>query len=167
MRKREWNFGIAILCFVTLFSSCLSWSKFLTPSIPQEVIDDARANELPIIIAGVYTSSPNSAGGVDLTIVYKNISDRTIKYAIFRVEAFNRVDDPVRCEIRNDKYFGGRDTGPIEPSKFSGIGKAWTNAWYNNSITYAKIDRVTIIYMDNQEEDFSGKNIARMINSQQ
>ena len=116
MKKREWNYGIVIMCFVLLFSSCL------TISIPQEVIDDARASNLPIIITRVYTSSPNSAGGVDLNIVLKNISDKTIKYVVFSVEAFNRVDDPVRCDIRNDKYFRGRDTGPIEPLKVSGIG---------------------------------------------
>lgn len=53
-----------------------------------------------INIINVYPSKPNSAGGVDAHTVWKNTSDKTIKYIRFEWEPYNAVGDRVACEIR-------------------------------------------------------------------
>ena len=129
----------------------------------QDFIDNAKLNNLPIVISYINTSNPNSAGGVDLYITFMNISDKTIKYVIFSVEAYNAVDDPVRCNIKNDEYFNGQVTGPIEPLEQHGKNSLCENALYNNSIKYAKIESLTIIFMDNQEIVFNNQAVENMI----
>ena len=52
-----------------------------------------------IQIIKYYTSNPNSAGGVDLNIVWKNNTKKTIKYVRWTVSAINAVEDEVYSTI--------------------------------------------------------------------
>lgn len=121
----------------------------------QASIDEAASI---IRIVSMRTSRPNSAGGVDLFIHWQNTSDQTIRYATFTVQAYNAVDDPVQCTIRNrDTQFRGQVTGPIEPGQHRGNdGTRWSCAWYNSTISYGKITRVEIEYMDRSTVTVSG-----------
>lgn len=108
-------------------------------------IDEIK-NSIKILRA--YPSEPNSAGGVDLSIVFKNMSSKTIKYVSFEVVPYNAVGDAVECTIRHRPSFGGRVTGPIQPKQVYGEDMAWSCAWYNNTIRTVKVIGVNIIYMD-------------------
>ena len=105
-----------------------------------------------IRIKKYYTSSPNSAGGVDFNIIWQNKSDKTIKYVAFEVVPFNAVGDIVECTIRNSSNFRGQVTGPIGKNKWSGYGTTWSNAWYNNTIKKIEITEVNIDYIDGTSE---------------
>ncbi len=96
----------------------------------------------------VWTSEPNRVGGVDLYLKWKNVSDKTIKYAHFACDLYNAVDDRVSCEIRNNYTFRGKVTGPIEPGQIEGDNTYWDTAWYNNSGKYPKIIEIELEYMD-------------------
>lgn len=63
-------------------------------------------------------SSMNSAGGVSPKIYYRNNSGKTIKYIDWFLTAYNRVDDPVRCLVKNHVIALARTTGPIAPFSF-------------------------------------------------
>jgi hypothetical protein len=93
-----------------------------------------------------YTSNPNTAGGVDLHIIWKNKTRRTIKYANFRVTAINAVGDEVRSEIGH--YGTAVATGPIRPGVVNGYGTYWDCMWYNSSIRKCKVTSVDLEFMD-------------------
>jgi carboxypeptidase C (cathepsin A) len=99
-----------------------------------------------IQIIKAYTSTPNSVGGVDLTIVWKNKTKRVIKYANFRVSAINAVGDEVRSEISH--YGTAVVTGPIKPNSVYGYGKYWDCMWYNSTIVKCDITSVELEFMD-------------------
>lgn len=96
----------------------------------------------------VWTSNPNSAGGIDLHIKWKNVSDKTVKYAYFECDLYNAVDDRVSCDIRDYYTFRGKITGPIAPGTIYGDNVLWETAWYNNSGKYPKVIGIELEYMD-------------------
>jgi len=62
------------------------------------------------------TSVPNSVGGVNVTTMFKNTSDKTIKYVYINCTPYNAVDDAVPCSIRGFDVLDLSITGPIEPN---------------------------------------------------
>jgi len=98
-----------------------------------------------------YTSNPNSVGGVDCNIVWKNNTKRTIKYMRFGVVAVNGVDDPVTCRIRDRYITYVRVTGPIKSKTTDGWNTYWENIWYNHSIKKMKIHSYEIEFMDGEK----------------
>jgi hypothetical protein len=105
-----------------------------------------------IRIKKFYSSSPNSAGGVDFNIIWQNKSNKVVKYITFEVVPYNAVGDIVECTIRNSSTFRGQVTGPIKKNKWNGYGTTWSNAWYNNTIKKIKVTGVDIDYVDGTSE---------------
>lgn len=66
-----------------------------------------------IRILSVY-GIPNSAGGVGPTIIWRNDSGKTIKYATFTATPYNDVGDAVASTIGRRKTVQLEVTGPIE-----------------------------------------------------
>ena len=102
-----------------------------------------------IQIIKAYTSEPNSAGGVDLNIVWKNKTKRIVKYARFKVSAINAVNDEVYSEIshfNSPEYV--RVTGPVNPNKINGYGTYWSSLWYNYTIEKCIVRSVELEFMD-------------------
>lgn len=132
----------------------------------REAEEQAKENEIieniknSIKVSRIWTAQPNSAGGVDLYINWKNLSDKVIKYAYFTVEPYNSVNDTVTCTIRHYSEFTAQDDGPFKKGQgTSGTGYYWENAWYNHSIRGARLKSVRIIYMDGDSLDVSEKYI--------
>ncbi len=103
-----------------------------------------------IHITKLKKSKPNSAGGVDLFIGFKNKSDKVIKYVYFSVIPYNAVGDVVSCEIRRDSIFKAQVTGPYEKGEglngdYDGY---WDCAWYSYDIERIELSEITIEYMD-------------------
>lgn len=112
---------------------------------------EVKTNPKEIIrIKKVKTSTPNSAGGVDLDINWVNMSDKIIKYITFTTYPINAVGDVVECTIRtqNMGQFRAQETGPISKGQGNKAGYVWENAWYNYSIVRAIVMQVDIEYMD-------------------
>jgi hypothetical protein len=107
----------------------------------------------------VRTASPNSAGGVDLSIYWHNRSKKTIKYVHWTFDAYNAVNDPVSCTIRGDRHFIGKETGPFVPGSWNGGYSSWECAWYNYSIVKAKLIEAEIEYMDGTTLTLQGNQI--------
>ena len=103
-----------------------------------------------IEIIKYYTSSPNSAGGVDCNIIWKNLSEKTVKYARFTVVPYNKVNDRVKGE---HDYNGNGEktvevTGPVKSKQIYGYGTYWDCLWYNWTIDYMLITGIEIEYLD-------------------
>lgn len=111
----------------------------------QKKIDNARSL---IRVIRLYTSEPNSVGGVDLHIIWRNNSNKTIKYIRFSVTPYNAVGDPQSSEIGGTSSINAKVTGPINPGITYGEGYLWECAWYNNTITTVKLNGIEITYMD-------------------
>lgn len=105
---------------------------------------------------------PNSAGGIDLCIVWKNVSDKTVKYADFTCALYNAVDDMVQDTITHRFYFKGRVTGPVQPNEIYGKNYFWENAWWNNSGKYVKITGIQLEYMDGTKIEIPDSHIDEL-----
>jgi len=103
-------------------------------------------------------NTPNSAGGVSARVNIYNNSGKEIKYLKFKCIPFNRVGDIVASEIGDkvDAYL--QLTGPIAVNKMGTV--TFENIWYNNTISNAIIDEVSIQYMDGTEEILSKDEIV-------
>lgn len=104
--------------------------------------------DMNVKIINAYTSAPNSAGGVDLHVIWKNCSNKTIKYITFNCIPFNAVDDQVYCDIRGYASYNGQETGPISPGITYGYNRYWDCAWYNSTIKRTEVLSIDIEYMD-------------------
>lgn len=121
-------------------------------------IEDSIHYTNTLKIVQLYPSTPNSAGGVDLNIVWTNKGE-TIKYAIFSVSAYNAVDDKVYCTIRDISTVRAQVTGPIDKGQTNGYGSYWSCMWYNWSVKKIKIDKIELEYMNGETEIIEGDNI--------
>ena len=93
-----------------------------------------------------YTSLPNSVGGVDLHIIWKNKTKRVVKYANFQVSAVNAVGDEVFSEIRQGGIAVA--TGPFKSNSVNGYGTYWGCMWYNSTIKKCIIQSVELEFFD-------------------
>lgn len=131
-----------------------------TAKAKEEAEKGAKGKAREIIrVKSVYPSEPNSAGGVDLYIVWQNKSSKIIKYAYFEVEPYNAVGDVVSCSISGNSTFRGQETGPIKQNQWRDDGRYWECAWYNNTITKVKLLQVDIEYMDGSNVSLTGNDI--------
>ncbi len=130
--------------------------------------EEARIQELKntIKIISVTTSRPNSVGGVDVRTVWKNTSDKTIKYASFLWTPYNAVGDPVYCTIARESEKGGRVTGPVKPGETRGYREIWSAMWYNNTIKKATLDKIELEYMDGSTDTIDGLDIEHVYKKQ-
>ena len=120
-------------------------------------IEEIKAS---VKVTKIWASTPNSAGGVDLYINWKNLSNKIIKYAYFTVVPYNSVNDIVNCTIRRYSKFTAQDEGPYSKGQGTqGTGYYWENAWYNYSIKSVKLESVRIEYMDGTSLDIPEKYI--------
>lgn len=128
----------------------------------QEIADSiARVEHLNAVkksiqIEGYALQDPNSAGGCDVTIYYRNtLKNKIIKYVVFVCKFYNAVDDEVACEIRGYRNFRGQDTGPIKYWEYSG--GTWDCPIYNWSARKMEIIGIEIDYMDGTELNISAE----------
>ena len=116
-----------------------------------------------IEIIKYYTSSPNSVGGVDCNIIWKNLSEKTVKYVRFTVVPYNEVNDRVKGEY---DYNGNGEktvevTGPVKSKQINGNGTYWDCLWYNWTIDYMLITGIEIEYLDGSIISTSDINIIQ------
>lgn len=116
-----------------------------------------------IEIIKYYTSSPNSVGGIDCNIIWKNLSEKTVKYARFTVVPYNKVNDRVKGEY---DYNGNGEkivevTGPVKSKQIDGYGTYWDCLWYNWTIDYMLITGIEIEYLDGSIISTSDVNIIQ------
>jgi len=70
--------------------------------------------DTPIRIFKTELTDIDSVGGVSFRIFWNNHSTKDIKYIHFYVTPYNRVGDPVKCEISKNSTQGCYDTGPFK-----------------------------------------------------
>jgi len=126
--------------------------------------DSVKLNSnIPILITRIDRSQPNSAGGVDLKIGMVVFSEKTIKYIRFTVDAYNKVQDKVRCEILRSSQRIALLTGPYKKGFSTERPFTWENMFYNNTIDCFKLVHVEIEYMDGSIETFSEPDIKKLL----
>lgn len=106
-------------------------------------------------------SDPNSVGGCDYTLHYKNKSNKTIKYVNFTIDFYNAVNDRVYCEIQGGSSRSCKDTGPVYPEEWGG--GTWDCVIYNYSADYAKISHLSIIYTDGSSTSVSASDVKQLL----
>ena len=84
--------------------------------------------------------------GYTVLIKFKNDSSKVMKYGIFNVTPYNKVDDP------EDETKGLRFIGPIKKHKT--IIATFDGLWLTNDvIKKVKLESAKAIYMDGSEEE--------------
>ena len=133
----------------------------LLASCTAQHLQVGEQHNAPVVISVAGISNINSVGGIDVYINFTNTSGRTINYLTFVVEAYNRVGDPVRCEIKRSSTVALRATGPYQHGRGTSIlnpGR-WETVFYNHSIREIKLKEIIIEYANGQEEIIAEKDI--------
>ena len=104
---------------------------------------------------------PNSAGGCDYHLCYTNVSSKTIKYLYWTGEVYNRVNDPVYCEVRGSSWYTGVDTGPVSPGSSLG-GGVWECIVYNYAADTVKLHDISIDFTDGSHASLSATDIRTL-----
>lgn len=128
------------------------------PSEGRETTVDPK--DLMLLYRSV-VSAPNSADGVDYSVVLKNTGSETIKYVTISVAAYNSVGDPVACEITNESTKSCRITGPLDPRQSASV--TFDCVWYNPTVSYPVIDAITIQYMDDSIVELGKPDVEKII----
>jgi hypothetical protein len=171
--------GLALVLFLCVSISTIS-SQSSSPTddeikarILQEQIEKftPQSNLLiekgyPIIIRYIGNGRPNSAGGVDARVIFFNISGKEIKYTLFKVLPYNKVNDIVKSEIGGKTLAILQKVGP-NPSGFdkwnSEISADYSNIWYNSTIDHILLEGIEIEYMDGTKAEFNKEQSNEMI----
>lgn len=127
--------------------------------VGHETYTTASVTSLSVFMGGepspVFVNGPDEVGHIGAQIFVENIAGKTIKYATVYLTPYNSVGDQVHCTVEGHSTYGIEITGPLT------IGQKWEGysdgMWYNNSIVYAKIDHVHVIYMDGTQEIYEGR----------
>ncbi len=118
----------------------------------------AEKYKLPVIFKNVYTSSPNSAGGVEVTFIIYPLSETPIKYIDLKMQAYNAVNDLVTSDIDGIKTKNLRLVGPMKRSYSIDI-FGIKNFWYNSTISCSIITNVEVTLMDGSTKSYAGKEL--------
>lgn len=95
--------------------------------------------------------SLNSVGGLDITISFKNESNKTINYIDTVYKVKNSVEDEVACRIHGFNHPKLHYTGPLKPNESQ---KAlWGAAVYNSTITQIHINKLSVEFSDGTSQD--------------
>lgn len=131
--------------------------------IAQEKVQELIERGFPLAVYKYSSGTPNSAGGVDVNIHYKNISSKDIKYIVFTLKPYNAVDDIVTCTISGRAEAKLKVTGPLYAMNMGDPDYSnWKNVWYNFSIKRIEIEKVEITYMDDSKESFLASQALEM-----
>ena len=106
--------------------------------------DYLRSNSLTPI--PIMLTAPNSAGGVDVWICFRNVSDKPIDYISFALTPYNAVGDVVSSEIGGTSTAVLRFTGPL--LRDDSDRAHWENVWYNSTVDHAILESATIEFSD-------------------
>ena len=156
--------------YVVKETDAMSGKTYVKVVEQKQIEDSLKVVELEtfkksIEIIKYYTSSPNSAGGVDCNIIWKNLSEKTVKYVRFTVVPYNEVNDRVKGE---HDYNGNGEkvaqvTGPVKSKQIYGNGNYWDCLWYNWTIDYMLIIGIEIEYLDGSVISTSDVNIIQKL----
>ena len=130
----------------------------------------------PVIVSYFGISEPNSAGGVDVTIRYQNISGEVLKYVRFDFEGYNAVGDLQKSSVGDTITQTGKDTGPIKPLNdiveltervasydVDVPGGTFENMWYNSTVNCAILTSIRVEKMNGETIIVDEKNELRNI----
>lgn len=143
-----------------------------TSSAPHKEMNNIGDSTSPIIISsvvcghmqiyhnGLYVSEkmmngPDSAGGIDIQVHFKNNTNKIIKYVKFTFIAFNAVGDSVSCRVTNQSEKVGEFTGPLNPGAYSRSSLYYGKMFYDPSIVRVKVKKAVIEFMDGTTEEMT------------
>ncbi len=108
----------------------------------------------------IFLSGPDSIGNYGIQLSYKNNSNKTIKYAVFVIVAYNSVGDMIPSIHNGTHEARLSDTGPVEPGK--SVKEAyWDLVFPNHSLRNVAIKSVEIEYMDGSEATIQGSELGK------
>lgn len=107
-----------------------------------------------------HVSPPNTAGGIDVEMSFKNLSDKTIKYITWGGYFINAVNDKIQNEVGDDNI-ECKFTGPLKPDKAKST--YWENVFYNSTAKKLKIDYIEIQYMNGFKVEIEDNTFLRKI----
>ena len=151
--------------YLCLIQVLLGLSMFFVVSctstrVPTAIYQDIANKGYPIAISSLQTYPPNFVSGIDVDIVFKNLSKKTIKYIYFTAIPYNKVGDIVESEIGGKIEASLAYTGPLRPEEETAT--HYDAIWYNSTIVYSKLIELNVIFMDNTEYTYSEKEISNL-----
>ncbi len=122
----------------------------------------AKSEERALFIGDVAPGRASKKGAVPVAAQFFNTSNKTYKYVVLGVVAYNRVGDPIRERGDETALVDLRFTGPLPPRRTPGIVK-WPRVWYASALTCIEVRRVRLVHMDSSERVIEGGELLSML----
>jgi len=110
-------------------------------------ISRAIAREMPLFVKS-FSWTRNSANGIGPVFTFSNLSEKTIKYIWFQIQAFNSVGDPAFVETGGNSVQNGRLVGPILAGRDGTYSFEDDPMFYSRTMTCLELHRLQIEYTD-------------------
>lgn len=167
MKKVLFGFLLITICFLltSCFTTIMLYGTIQEQSVSKEIKENIINKGYPIVVTWLNSSYPNSAGGVDVDLVFRNLSSKDIKYADFWVVPYNAVDDIQICTVRRQKERILSITGPIQQNTKQAETGTFRNVWYNYDIKRVELVKLTITFMDDTEVSYDKEQCQEMCKS--
>lgn len=142
---------------IIILSGCEGGNTGLSQPASKMEISKSKEIGCPIAFSTTHAEL-NSAGGVDVAITWKNVSDKTLKYVYVEVGVKNNVGDIIKGSISRKTNAVLEYVGPHKPNKNHWGGLATHKAvLYNESAKQVFVKSVWVMYMDgSRSEKFDG-----------
>jgi len=123
----------------------------------------ARADEprraMPHYVSDFRLSDIDSAGGVNVVVEVSNPNKESpIKYLEIRASMYNAVGDRIRSDIGGKSGATLQFTGPLSNAQ-QPEGVRWEGVWYNSTATCARIESISVEFMNGKRMNFAGRKL--------
>ena len=164
MQKPKFNLALKKLLFISilsLFFGCASIGR-VSPAMTSHM-EVLKTQDIPMMIVNIYISTPNTVGGVDVYVIPRITTYKTIKYINMTFSVFNAIGDEVYDSKWGGEFiinsigfydFTGKVTDPLNFG--DKVEWKWDNAWYNSDIHCLIIQKVDVEYLDGNSKTFKG-----------
>ncbi len=125
-----------------------------------DFVRQAEKERQPLLVITDYgTTWPDSSGAVDFHVTLFNTSARAIQSIDLDVETFNLAGEAALDEKSGQSLYTLTLKGPLASGQsnvhpLTGSVTKWRQVWYNHNIACAKIQAVSIIYMNGDIRKF-------------
>lgn len=129
-----------------------------------EKVLPVQDKNIPIFINS-YDISKDVMDGIDVSISFENIYNKTIKYVDFEVTPYNRVNDVTYSTIDRVSTKTIQVVDFIEPNK--SYKAEWKAIWYNPTIAFIEINRIKVTFADNSTVEVPSSNMKKVFKTKE
>lgn len=117
----------------------------------------------PVVqVSGFFPGAPRRNGLTDAHISFKNVSDQTLQFVMFKTTAYDSDGKVVEAKKTHRQHAWLRVAGPFGPYADAGE-HTWNKIWQSRKTACFEVEGVQIIYMDGANEYYNASRLGDIL----